>query len=131
MAADISETKDLAASYDYLAPDGSEIRLLPTFARGGLAHCTLPPGGVSSPVRHKTVEEIWYFVEGAGEVWRRAGTDESVVEVGPGRALTIETGVSFQFRTIGDRPLRFLIVTMPKWPGADEAVPVDGHWPVN
>ena len=54
------------AHYDYLAPDGSEIRMLADFAKGGLAQCTLPPGAFSTPVHHKTVHEIWYVTEGHG-----------------------------------------------------------------
>ncbi|MEK6283898.1 MAG: hypothetical protein AABN95_26395 [Acidobacteriota bacterium] len=34
--------KTLPEQYDYLAPDGSEIRLLPDVSGGGLAHCRLP-----------------------------------------------------------------------------------------
>jgi mannose-6-phosphate isomerase-like protein (cupin superfamily) len=122
-------TKDLPADADYLAPDGSEIRLLLSFARGGLAHCTLPPGQVSSAVKHRTVEEIWYFTEGRGEVSRREGNDHHVVPVHPGRCIDIEQGVEFQFRNTGDQPLRFLIVTMPRWPGPEEAQPGAGPWP--
>lgn len=122
------QTKDLPDDYDYLAPDGSEIRLLLTFAEGGLAHCTLPPGGFSSAVRHKTVEEIWYFLAGRGEVWRRHGEGEEVVEVFGGRSLTIPTGAEFQFRNTGSEPLAFVIATLPAWPGEDEAVAVDGRW---
>jgi hypothetical protein len=60
------ETKPLTAEYDYLAPDGSEIRLLPVVNGGGLAHCTLPPGRVSAAAKHRSVEEIWCFVQGQG-----------------------------------------------------------------
>ena len=62
------EHKQLGESYDYLAPDGSEIRLLPNVKGGGMCHCTLPPGKKSLAVKHKTVEEIWYFLSGQGEV---------------------------------------------------------------
>jgi len=55
---------DLNAASDCLARDGSEIRLLCGTDRGSLAHCTLHPGSCSSPVRHPTVHEIWYVVEG-------------------------------------------------------------------
>jgi len=43
-----------------------------------MAHCTLLAGGVSKPVHHRTVEEIWYCVEGDGEVWRKQGDREEV-----------------------------------------------------
>ena len=121
-------TKDLPESYDYLAPDGSEIRLLPTFDAGGLAHCRLPTGKTSAPVRHRTVKEIWYVLGGRGQVWRLKGSDDEVVDVRAGRCLSIPTGVSFQFRATGDEPLEILIGTFPAWPGASEAESVQGHW---
>ena len=37
----------LKPDYDYLAPDGSEIRLLLEAKGGGLAHCILPVGKVA------------------------------------------------------------------------------------
>ena len=122
--------KRLPNDYDTLAPDGSEIRLLSSTGRGSMVHCTLNPGEVSLPVAHRTVEEVWYFLEGTGQVWRRSGDDERVVDVAPGVSLSIPVGAHFQFRTTGDDPLRILIVTMPPWPGEDEAYRVPGHWPV-
>ena len=123
------ETKSLPEKVDYPAPDGSEIRLLPTMNGGGLAHCTLSVDGVSKPVYHKTVEEIWYFLEGAGQVWRKQGEREEVKDVEPGVSLTIPVGTQFQFKNTGDKPLKFIIVTMPPWPGADEAVALEkGFW---
>lgn len=38
-----------------------------------------------------------------------------------GVAVDIETGVPFQFTTTGANPLRILILTMPRWPGPQEA----------
>ncbi len=52
------EIKQLSDKYDYLAPDGSEIRLLAKVNAGGFCHCTLPADKTSSAVKHKTVEEI-------------------------------------------------------------------------
>lgn len=118
-------------SEDFItAPDGSEIRPMLETRRGGLSHCTLPPGAVSLAVRHKTIEEIWYFLGGAGEVWRKLEGREEVVPVGPGVSISLPTGVHFQFRNTGREPLSFVIATMPPWPGMDEAVRVDDHWPV-
>jgi mannose-6-phosphate isomerase-like protein (cupin superfamily) len=93
-------------------------------------HCTLPPGGVSLAVRHRTVEEIWYILGGQGEVWRKLGDRDEVVEAKPGVCLSIPLGAHFQFRTTGGEPLTFLIATMPPWPGPDEAVRVADYWPV-
>ena len=122
--------KRLPNDYATLAPDGSEIRLLSSMSRGSMVHCTLNPGEVSLPVAHRTVEEVWYFLEGTGQVWRRFGDEERVVDVAPGASLSIPVGAHFQFRTTGDGPLRILIVTMPPWPGEDEAYRVPGRWPV-
>jgi mannose-6-phosphate isomerase-like protein (cupin superfamily) len=113
---------------DVYAPDSSEIRLLATASRGSMVHCTLPPGDVSQAVRHRTVEELWYFISGQGQVWRRLGDSEELTEVSAGTSLNIPTGTVFQFRAIGDEPLCFVIVTMPPWPGEDEAIPEEGKW---
>ena len=119
----------LAQHYDVLAPDGSEIRLLAQTRRGSMVHCTLPSGAVSVAVAHRTVEEVWYCLEGAGQVWRRLDGQERIVDVAPGVSLSIPVGAHFQFRATGNCPLRFIIVTMPPWPGENEAYPVPGRWP--
>ena len=121
------ETKILPEEFE-LAPDGSEVRPLLGLRGGSLAHCTLPVNGVSLAVRHRTVEEIWYFIGGEGQVWRRQGDREETVDVVPGACLTIPLGTNFQFRNTGGEPLRFLIATMPPWPGDHEAVRVEGRW---
>jgi len=123
-------TKLLGDEPDAIAPDTSEIRLLASGTRGSLAHGTLPPNGVSLAVKHRGVEEIWFVVGGRAEVWRMQNGHEEVVDVGPGASLSIPPGTHFQFRTVGDEPFRFIMCTMPPWPGADEAVRVPDHWPV-
>ena len=122
------EPRVLNSKPDALAPDGSEIRLLSRTSRASFCHCTLPPGKVSSAVRHRTIEEIWYFLQGQGEVWRRLDDQEVTTRVRPGMSLTIPTGADFQFRNTGGEPLTFLIVTAPPWPGDDEAIRIDDHW---
>jgi len=121
-------TTDIGERYDYLAPDGSEIRLLPTYDNGGLAACRLPAGRISSAVRHRTVQEIWYVVDGSGQMWRADGEAEEVVDLDPATCVTIPTGVSFQFRASESVSLDIVIATFPRWAGPDEAEPVGGHW---
>ncbi len=87
-------------------------------------------GGVSKPVCHKTVEEIWYFLKGGGQVWRKKDEQEFVNDVSSGFSLTIPVETIFQFRNTGDKPLLILIATMPPWPGDQEAIKSDGIWPV-
>ena len=65
---------------------------------------------------------------GRGEMWRRQGDRESVVALEAGVCLTIPLGTHFQFRSLGPGPLAAVAVTMPPWPGPDEAVPVAGAW---
>ena len=123
------QTTTLPAEHTVLAPDGSQIRELVAVKGGSLVHCLLPPGATSGAVVHATVEEVWYVVEGRGQVWRANETGESVVDAAPGVALSIETGCRFQFRNTGDDDLCILIVTMPPWPGTQEATPAPGRWP--
>ena len=124
-------TRQLGEAYDVLAPDTSEIRLLVGTTRGSLAHGTLAPGRVSLAVTHRTVEEVWYVTAGPGAGLAQAGRprDWSSTSSREPR-LTIPTGVHFQFRTTGPEPLRFVMCTMPPWPGEQEAVRVPDHWPV-
>lgn len=123
------ETKRLPARPDVVAPDGSGVRILPGLAGGTMAHFELAPGTTSIAVAHRTVEEIWFFVGGRGEMWRAHDEGEEVVEVEPGIALTIPVGTRFQLRALGGEPLAAIGVTMPPWPGPHEAVTVDGRWP--
>lgn len=123
------ESRSVPAAYDVLAPDGSEIRLLHSLDQASVVHCRLPAGAVSIPVRHRTVEEIWVILAGAGEVWRRQGDRVETLAVAPGTSLTIPLGTDFQFRAQDDAPLEFLITTSPPWPGEDEAVLLEaGCW---
>jgi mannose-6-phosphate isomerase-like protein (cupin superfamily) len=121
-------TKRLSKQRDDVAPDGSDVRILLGLDRGGLAHFTLPAGQISTAVAHRTVEEIWLFLSGSGEMWRKQEEQEEVVPVEEGVCLTIPVGTRFQFRSFGSKPLVAVGVTMPPWPGAGEAVPVEGKW---
>lgn len=121
-------TTKVPAERTDVAPDGSDVRALLRLDAGGLAEFRLAPGQISRPVAHREVDEIWYCVEGRGQVWRRLGGHEQVVDVEPGVCLTIPRGTSFQFRASDAGPLRVIGVTMPPWPGSDEAYRVDGPW---
>ena len=126
---------ELSPTPDTQAPDGSDVRLLvdlPPSAQhggGGIAHFELGVGETSTAVTHRTVEELWYFVSGRGEMWRAQDGREQVLEVRKGMALTIPLGTHFQFRTSGAEPLAAVGTTLPRWPGTDdEAIVVEGPW---
>jgi mannose-6-phosphate isomerase-like protein (cupin superfamily) len=123
------DTKLLPAQRDAIAPDGSDVRILLEVSGGGMAHFELGPSETAVAVKHRTVEEIWYFLRGRGQMWRRAPDgDETVVDVRQGVSITIPLGTTFQFRSFGFEPLSAIGATIPRWPGADEAVRADGPW---
>jgi mannose-6-phosphate isomerase-like protein (cupin superfamily) len=121
-------TRVLGLQPDAIAPDGSEVRILSTTSRGSMAHFALPPRAVSKAVAHRTVEEVWYFIRGKGRMWRRFGSVEEITDLNPGVSINIPVGTEFQFRCDSDEPLEAIGVTMPPWPGADEALEVGGVW---
>ena len=126
---------------DTIAPDGSEIRCLVPPSPNALEWCPapdraarsaslvevrLPAGARSRPVRHRTVEEIWYVLAGRGVLWRRApGGEEHRDPLEPGRTAVIPTGWTFSFSASEQADLVFLCHTSPPWPGAEEAEPAD------
>src|ERR1700722_4372309 len=127
-AANLYETKTLDAAIDATAPDGTAVRLLLSLAGGSMAHFELPAGAVSHAILHRTVEEIWFVLSGRGAIWRRQEGVEQIDPLSPGTSLTIPLGTAFQFRAEAGAALAFVAITMPPWPGMDEAMPVLGPW---
>lgn len=123
------KTKKLSAVRDDVAPDGSDVRILLGLERGSMAHFEIGPGQTSRAIFHRTVEEIWYVLQGHGEMWRKQGDRGETVSLEPGVCLTIPVGTRFQFRCLGDEPLAVIGATMPPWPGEQEAQEADGIWP--
>jgi mannose-6-phosphate isomerase-like protein (cupin superfamily) len=121
-------TMTLPPTYDVLAPDGSQVRVLLSLAGGSMAHFRLPPGQVSRAVRHRMVEEIWYILSGQGEMWRSHDGQATISPLSQGTCITIPVGCAFQFRCIGDEALAAVAVTMPPWPGDGEAEIAEGTW---
>jgi len=124
-------TKLLCESPDVTAPDGSDVRILLQMSGGSMAHFKLAVGRTSRPVAHHSVDEIWYFFEGLGVMWRKLDGREETVRVEAGVCITIPCGTHFQFRSLGPEPLKAVAVTMPPWPGEGEAYEVEGVWRVS
>lgn len=115
----------LSQQPDEEAPDGSEVRLLARGAHGSQAHFRLAPGEVSKAKQHRTVEELWFFVKGAGEMC----VGDDVIPVGPGVSVHIPPRTRFQFVSHGPAPLDAVGTTMPPWPGtSDEAIDAPPYW---
>jgi mannose-6-phosphate isomerase-like protein (cupin superfamily) len=122
------DTLRLADAPMVKAPDGGDVRILLALAGGSMATFELDPGLTSKPVTHRTVEEVWYCMSGHGEMWRRQGAREEVVTLEPGICVTVPLGTHFQFRSHGPGRLVCVAITMPPWPGEDEAYGVEGAW---
>jgi mannose-6-phosphate isomerase-like protein (cupin superfamily) len=122
------KTKRLPATPDEVAPDGSEVRVLLGLRAGLMGHYTLPPRETSTAIANRTIEEIWFFLSGRGEMWRKQNQREEIVTVETGTSVTIPLGTHFQFRCLGDEPLVAVGITMPPWPGPGEASVVKGKW---
>ncbi len=122
------QAMQLPSARDVVATDGSDVRILLGLAGGTMAHFQLSPGHTSSAVTHRTVEEIWYFLSGRGEMWLKQEGREEIVPLESGVCLTIPLGTHFQFRSLGDQALAAVSITMPPWPGDGEALVVPGTW---
>ena len=122
------QTLRLPSQRTVVAPDGSDVRVLLGLPSGGMAHFELAAGETASAVTHRTVQEIWFVVCGRGEMWRRQGGREEIVALEAGTCLTIPLGTHFQFRASAAEAVSIVAVTMPPWPGDDEALPVAGPW---
>jgi mannose-6-phosphate isomerase-like protein (cupin superfamily) len=125
------DTSQLPGARDVVAPDGSDVRILLQLGRGGMAHFELGAGRVSRAVAHHSVDEIWYVLRGHGQMWRRQAEREETVPLEPGTCVSIPAGTDFQFRSTSAGPLAAVGVTMPPWPGQDEAYEVPGAWPAD
>lgn len=115
---------------DTVSPPGSSVRLLLRGAKGGMIQSTVPVGLTTRPIAHRSVYEIWYVLQGVGELWRSDGRQQKITPLVPGTSIDIEPGTAFQFRNLSpDTDLKFICVTMPAWPGDEEAIPVpQGAW---
>ena len=118
----------LPAEPTVTAPDGSDVRVLVNLPRGSMAHFELAAGRASAAIAHRTVEELWFVLGGTAEMWRADSDGEAITRLGTGTSLSIPVGTRFQFRSLGPEPFAAVGVTMPPWPGADEAVFVSGPW---
>jgi len=122
------QTRPFPSNPDARSPAGAEIRYLIEGEAGNVIHSTVPPGQVNRATLHATVNEFWHVLSGEGQIWRRYGTAEETTTLEAGVSIDIPVGTEFQYRCTGVDPLQFLCVTIPRWPGNQEATFVDGPW---
>ena len=118
----------LPAKPDAKSPAGADIRFIMDGPTGNMIHSTVPPGQINRATIHKTVSEFWYVLEGEGEIWRKDGQEARVTALVAGVSIDIPVGTAFQYRNVGTTPLKFICISMPPWPGDDEASHLDGAW---
>jgi mannose-6-phosphate isomerase-like protein (cupin superfamily) len=113
---------------DGRSPAGADVRLLAGGPSGNMMHGTVPPHQINRATVHATVNELWFVLDGHGEIWRDDGVTSEVTPLLPGTSIDIPVGTAFQYRNVSDRDLTFICVTMPPWPGAAESRYVEGIW---
>lgn len=122
------KTVMLAEQPDAKSPAGADIRYMMDGKTGNMIHSTVPPYQINRATVHATVSEFWYVLEGHGEIWRDDGAQSGVTSLVPGTAIDIPVGTAFQYRNVSDKDLKFICVTMPRWPGDFEATIIEGKW---
>ena len=104
----------------FTTKDGSEIRELlahrnSCIEKQSLAEARVPIGQSITPHYHPQTEEIYYILEGLGEM--RLGDERR--SVGSGDAIAIPPGVEHQITNTGDVILKFLCCCAPPYEHED------------
>ena len=102
-------------------PHGSEIRPLVDRTTSEITRCSvaeerLPPGRAVTPHFHLETEEVYYVLEGTGEM--TIGGERAAV--GPGDAIFIPRGERHSLRNTGDADMRIVLVCGPAFSREDE-----------
>ncbi|PCI04027.1 MAG: cupin [Hyphomicrobiales bacterium] len=118
----------LPETADAKSPAGADIRFIMDGTTGNMIHASVPPHQINRATIHSTVSEFWYVLEGQGEIWRSDGASEKVTQLLAGTSIDIPVGTAFQYRNVGESDLKFICISMPPWPGDDEASPAEGKW---
>lgn len=108
--------RSLAEAEAFTTADGSTIRELFGLPTGGtanqsLAEATLEPGQSTQRHYHAASEEIYFVLEGAGEL----ELDGERRRLGVGEAAAIPPGAWHEIRAGEDGPLRFLCCCAPPY----------------
>ncbi len=103
----------------FTTADGSTIRVLLDAGDGGarkqsLAEALLDPGQATERHFHALAEEIYYVLEGTGEL----EVDGERAHVGPGNSVLLLPGAWHQIRA-GAEQLRFLCLCAPPYSHED------------
>ena len=114
--------KDLAKCQYFKASDNTSLCELLHPGRDGpdlpysIAHARLDPGESSLPHRLRTSSEVYFILEGEGEMH----IDSEQAEVGAGQAILIPPGCWQHISNTGRVDLEFLCIVHPMWRKEDE-----------
>jgi mannose-6-phosphate isomerase-like protein (cupin superfamily) len=100
----------------FITKDGSTIRSILDRTNApvelqSLAEATLPPGVATQNHYHRVSEEIYFILEGSGEM----SLDGACRTVGPGDAILIPPGAWHTIANPHETPLRFLCCCAPPY----------------
>ena len=118
----------LSPQFDAKSPAGADIQYIMDGSTGNMIHSTVPVGQTNRATVHATVSEFWFVLGGEGEIWRKSGEEERITKLRDGVSIDIPVGTAFQYRNVGQEPLTFICITMPPWPGDNEAAHLVGAW---
>ena len=104
----------------FVTADGSLIREVAGIPSGNAKHqsvaeATVPPGGETVEHYHRTTEEVYLFVSGAGRM--QLGDDEADVRAGD--TVVIKPGVRHKLWNPGPDPLVLLCCCAPPYRDED------------
>jgi mannose-6-phosphate isomerase-like protein (cupin superfamily) len=100
-----------ASAEPFTTKDGSTIRELHHTEAQSLAEATLEPGQASERHYHARTEEIYFLLEGEGEM----EVDGERRHVSPGDAVLIPAGAWHQLENNGTSELRILCCCAPPY----------------
>ncbi len=107
----------------FITKDGSEIRELlshrnSSISKQSLAEARVPAGTTTALHRHPVTEEIYYILEGIGEM----RIEDETFRVGPGDAIPIPPGFQHAIHNPGPGSLRFLCCCTPGYEHSDTEI---------
>ena len=120
------DIRNLESVVAFITKDGSQIRELlahrnSCIRKQSLAEARLESGTSTAAHYHPTTEEIYYILEGIGEV----RIDEEAQIVGPGDAIAIPPGSVHRITNTGSSVLRFLCCCAPAYEHEDTRMVAD------
>jgi mannose-6-phosphate isomerase-like protein (cupin superfamily) len=107
----------------FLGPDGGIIRELAAIRNSSarkqsLDEATIPVGGTVTEHFHRTTEEFYYILSGAGLM----KIEDEEREVGPGDTVIIVPGQRHKITNRGQVPLVLLACCSPEWTAEDQVL---------